>query len=65
MYIESNELVIRCYCQWYVLINRNQNFHKYVINKRQVSFAGHRSRVIVLLKQKVSQTLVKAKLRPN
>ena len=31
----------------------------------QVSFAGHRSQVIVLLKKKVSQTLVKANLRPN
>ena len=32
MYIERNELVIQCYYQWYVLINRNHNFHKYMIN---------------------------------
>ena len=31
----------------------------------QVSFAGRRSQVIVLLTQKVSQTLVKANLRPK
>ena len=31
--MESNELVIQCCCQWYVLINRNENFHKYMINK--------------------------------
>ena len=32
---------------------------------RQVSFADHRSQVIVLPIHKVSQTLVKANLRPN
>ena len=32
---------------------------------RQVSFAGHRSQVIVLPIQKVSQTPLKANLRPN
>ena len=35
------------------------------LENRQVSFAGHRSQVIVLPIQKVPQTLVKANLRPN
>ena len=34
-------------------------------NLRQVSFAGRRSQVIVLPIQKVSQTLLKANLRPK
>ena len=34
-------------------------------NLRQVSFAGHRSQAIVLPIQKVSQTLLKANLRPK
>ena len=25
-------MVIQRYCQWYVLINNNENLHKYVIN---------------------------------
>ena len=33
--------------------------------KRQVQNTGHRSQVIVLLTQKVSQTPLKANLRPN
>ena len=35
------------------------------VDGRQVSFAGHRSQVIVLPIQKVSQTLLKANLRPK
>ena len=51
-------------------VRRLSNSYQHTLNvmaysKQQVSFAGHRSLVIVLPVQKVSQPLVKADLRPN
>ena len=39
--------------------------NSHTLNERQVSFAGHGSHVMVLPIQKVSQTLLKANLRPK